>query len=74
MEKRLIIGFRIEDQFTGCRPKPDEYGTVDGTKSVVVKASPGLSCLACEAFSRCKKNFIMVDTKLPSEFSPFSDS
>jgi len=74
MKNRLIIGFRTEDMFTGCRPEPVEYGTVDGIDSAVVKASPGFICSGCEASSRCKENFEMVQVKLPSEFSPFSDS
>lgn len=75
MKNRLIIGFRPEDMFTGCKPKPIEYGTVDGKNSAVVKASPGMIvCMSCGASARCKENFIKVDEKLPSEVSSFSDS
>jgi hypothetical protein len=74
MKNRLIINFRTEDMFTGCKPKPVEYGTVDGKNSAVVTASPGINCLACGAYSRCKENFVKVDVKLPSEVSNFSDS
>lgn len=74
MERRLIIEHRTEDGFTGCMPKPVAYGTVDGKKAVVVNASPGISCLICDARKRCKKNFIEVEEKLPSDVSPFSNS
>ncbi len=74
MKKRLIINFRTEDLFGGCQPKPIDYGTVDGAASALVEASPGVSCLMCSAWSRCKKNYIIVDNKLPSEISRFSNS
>jgi hypothetical protein len=74
MENRLIISFRPEDIFTGCKPKVIEQGTVDGEKSAVVNASPGIICVMCDAFKRCKKNFKIVDRKLPSEVSQFSNS
>lgn len=75
MENRLILKFRTEDMFTGCKPQPVEYGKVDGQSSAVVNASPGIACvLACNASSRCKRNFVKVDVKLPSEVSKFSDS
>jgi hypothetical protein len=73
-KKRLIIKFRVEDRFTGCNPDPIEFGEVDGEEAAVVKASPGFSCTFCEAARRCKKNFEIVFSALPSESTPFSDS
>ena len=74
MKNRLIINFRAEDVFAGCKPRPVKYGTVDGKESVVVKATPGIICLFCATSDRCKENFIEVDTVLPSEVSRFSNS
>ncbi len=74
MERRLIIRFRPEDLFAGCQPRPVEYGTVDGADSCIVNASPGFICITCGALARCKNNFVVLDTKLPSEVSKFSDS
>lgn len=74
MKNRLIISFRPEDMFTGCRPKPIEYGKVEGKDSAVVKASPGLACIACGALLRCKDKFKILDAKLPSQVSKFSEN
>lgn len=73
-DRRLIIGFRQTDLFTGCHPKPIEYGKVDDIESVIVNASPGFSCKICEAAERCKMNYTKVDVVLPSQVSSYSDS
>ncbi len=75
MEKRIIIGFRAVDMFTGCNPKPIEYGMVGNEEAARVIVSPGkIICSTCEAFNRCKKNFIIVNAEMPSKVSHFSDS
>lgn len=73
-EKRIIINFRAEDAFTGCNPKVEEWGNVDGKEAAIVFVKPGISCLVCDACHRCKNNYIIVDNTLPSEISTFSNS
>lgn len=74
MKNRLIINYRPEDIYTGCKPKVIEWGTVDGEESVIVKATPGIICLFCATSPRCKENFEIVGKSLPSEVSRFSNS
>lgn len=74
MEKRVIIGFNARDLFTGCHPNPIEYGMVNNEEAALVAVRPGFVCQSCEAASRCKKNFTIVESRLPSQVSRFSDS